>query len=252
MEYTLLELLGFGLYKAPTTDGSTVYAVDTPFTFFDDDPIVLFVEKRSNGFYFFDEGLTLFQAKSVGYDVEGKFKHLSKKCESHGLTLIKNSGQIEVFADLNNAHKAIARFFSFAISFDNDLRKFVNMGLSEESFKNEVSMYYRIWRPEDEFEMSPKIKTNKGVSCEFDFRFGNRFVDAIIPKSENTGRFMRKSAILQKAKPYSNAESFAVIDDSNDKDKASAEMDVIQITSPCILLSGLKTAANNARIRTAI
>ena len=74
MEYNLLELLGFGLYKAPTTDGSMVYAVDTPFTFFDDDPIVLFVEKRSNGFYFFDEGLTLFQAKSVGYDVEGKLK----------------------------------------------------------------------------------------------------------------------------------------------------------------------------------
>lgn len=247
MEYNLNELLGFGVSQVESCDGSTVFAIDTPFCFFDGDPLTVFFQKLGDTFFLFDEGLSLFQSRIAGIPTYKKMRNYKKRAMGFDLFL-GDDGEISTYANDLTFKRKFTSLMHFILTLDRETRQFLEEKPSSTNLKEQIQMYYRLWKPEESFEDNPRIYAANDLSCSFNMRFGKTFIDGFIPNSEHTGSFLRKAAILRQS-DFVDAESLAVIDDSIDKELARKELGNISVMSKGMLLSSLETKAANSQDR---
>lgn len=247
MEYDLNELLGFGVGQVESYDGSTVFAIETPFCYFDGDPVTIFFQKYRESFFLFDEGLALFQSKIAGVPIEKKLYYYRKRAQTHKLSL-GDDGEISALASVSSLKENFTALIHFILTLDREARQFLEEMPSETNLKEQIEMYYKLWKPGEVFENQPRVYVSKDLSCSFNMRFGHTFVDGITPKSEHTGQFLRKAAILRQSNLV-EAEPLAIIDDSMNRDMAQRELGNISVLASGMLLSSLHHNATKSGSR---
>lgn len=81
-ELSRLHDCGISCASVKTFDGQKAFEITLPlFPFAEDEPIRFFVWKENRGWVAFDEGLTLFYARGIGYSEEEFFEALSYTTE---------------------------------------------------------------------------------------------------------------------------------------------------------------------------
>lgn len=81
-ELSRLHACGISCSQVKTFDGQKAFEITLPlFPFTEDEPIRFFVWKENRGWVAFDEGLTLFCARGIGYSDEEFFDALSYTTE---------------------------------------------------------------------------------------------------------------------------------------------------------------------------
>jgi hypothetical protein len=238
-------LLGFDCY--PISEDGNIAMIQTPLTFDDGDGVPVFVQYTNGQVRFFDDGQVIlhFVGRGLGFDSKRKSRFIRTAAEPHGVTLTE-SGELEVWAALEQASPAFAKYLSTLVAITTWERDQRGVSTDVSLFVEEVAMGLRAWKPSAELFEEPEYEGVSGHVYKLDFRFDGAGVLATSAHPNAINSAVKKLLDIRTAPGNQDLKLLAVIDDRIDPDGAKQESLIIQSVSNAMLFTDLQKHAVGA------
>jgi hypothetical protein len=235
-----MSILGFYCNTIQRPDGEILY-ISTPFTLLGGKPIDIFIIERESKYIVTDDGFTMLELRESGFNLDKRtsWRGLSNLAVSFGFELSQEG------AFFTYCNKAELR---------NSLKKFLHLASSicqwevEKSSEDDkdFSLYFEVEALLKSHKDKRKLINYPSIiygekTFEFDFKWGEDYVDAIKPNQQAVNSRLRKSIQFHGYDTESNI--IYIIDDRENYEKAIEERSILGGVSQSILLSDLRKNA---------
>lgn len=219
----------------------TVLAVDSPFSLVGGAPISFYLMEEGALLKISDNGDTLAHFESIGMRVTSHRKRkIADTLRRHEIGLSKD-GEVIGLSPFYSARDLLARYQAALLDVAAYQWELSKAPEKTAHFIDEVEMALRAWKPDVPLERSPKIKGGSRHEYEFDFKWGNKYVDAITPHPNATGALMRKIGDVVAGSFIDEETVFQVIiDDRYDLLKAELEKSIITSMASGLMFSDIE------------
>lgn len=244
LDYELL----LGMRCNPVADAIEIV---TPFTFQDGNGIEIYAQSHSSQVHFFDDGFTLFHLHNSGIHLNHKrnLTPLKAIAENHGVAL-SDDGVFELLCNKDNASRGFASLVATILGVADWERKQVGVSQDNSWFVEEVAMYLRAWKNDTPLLPKPTAKGFSGRTLEFDFQFGDQYIDAILPHANSTGAELRKAVDLNTGPLGTKNGLLLIVEDRKSPVSAKQEIEILSRVATTWPMSQL-IAASGATSQTA-
>lgn len=244
-----IERLGFGLSPEQTRDGFTLFSFDSPFRMLNGAPFDAFVEQIGDSFHIFDDGLTMHEIVSCGIDMSSPHKWAAlRRMVSVRNVSLSHSGVFELYTKMDNVERAVSNYLRAMFSVDEWLMEHAYRYKEEKSLVEETKTLFKLSFPNEKLIDRPKVSGIAGIQLEFDFRIGNRLVDAIKPNAAASAGTLRKLLALP-TEMLDTIVPTVALDDRGFEAEAKQEKELLAKHSSVVLLSRLEANASKFDIR---
>lgn len=221
-------LANAGWYAAPITAGriEAVY-VSTPIRLPGGKSFDFYLIQHGDRIEFTDDGLTMFALRTLGLALQDKrnWRGLRDETERFGFEL-KDDGTIEAnFPE--NALGAwggrILQLFSGIAAWELERRNQLD---EDFSLTREVERIMRLREPGVEIVFNPRIRVGSGDEIQFDFLWGDRYIETVAPIVQSVNAKLRKAILLSQELGSVDSVLF-VVDDRANRSKADHELAIL-------------------------
>lgn len=223
----LSSILGFAC--EPLSDDGTVAMIDTSFKFEDGDSLPVFVELvGETRVRFFDDGELIFHLSGRGmkFDNKNRLRPIKAALERSGVDLTE-SGEVEVWGDLDSAPQVFARYLSALLRVVDWEHDQAGISTDVSVLVDEVAGYLRAWKPQAELRREPTRVGTSGQTYKLDFELDGELIVAITSHPNSTSSALRKVVDIVSA-PGNNGVKFRIIiDDRPDHVAAEHEASIL-------------------------
>lgn len=216
----------------------TLY-VSTPVLLADGKPLDFYLIKRGNVFHFTDDGLTIFALQNFGVDIDSRrhLKGLEAITDRMGFKIAEN-GAIESLIPTDQVAWWMGRILQmFCGIADWQLERFEQHD-EDFSLSEEVERLLKAKAPRRKLVVNPRVKL-KGLDYNFDFQWGEIFVDAIAPTAQSVSARLRKAIIATQGDD--DIGLLFILDDRFDRERADRELPVLGQVAETVRLSDFAT-----------
>lgn len=200
--------------------------VSTPVTLLDGTPLGFFLSIDNGIATFSDEGITIFALRNQHFDLDDRrnWKGIERIASNLGFTLLEDGELTMSFPEAESPYwfGRITRLVGDIAAWEQE-----RIAQSDTRFTltREVEDLLRRIEPGRELTLSPRV-TIDGKSMDFDFLWGDTYVDAIAPKARSTSARLRK-AIMARPLELQGGHIMIIVDDREDPKKSKDEIDVL-------------------------
>lgn len=220
---TLIHDLGW--HCAPVeAQGSHALYVSTSVLLPNGTPLDFYLISYGDHIIVTDDGLWLFALRSLGYALDDRrnWRGLSDVAEKHGFAL-RDDGTFEYSVAASDLGMAGGRILQMICSIASwELEHYASSD-SDLSLNREVEQLMRRKAPTWEVEKSPIVRLSNGDELRFDFRWGEKLVDAIAPIALSVSARLRKILQMQR-EAFDTDRMLFIIDDRAAPEKATHEL----------------------------
>ena len=233
-----------GLKCHPLTDDGTVVLVDTAFKFQDGDYVPVYVQHIANQVRFFDAGETVmhFIGRGVKFSDAKNAKFMKKIAEQNG-SIFNDDGEIESWANQDNASEAFAKYMSAMLGLVRWEHDQIGIATDTSLLIEEVSMCFKAAYPDKIQTPSPEYLGISGHKYKFDFIHGDDAVIAISTHHSAIASALKKLIDLNQLTANSILSPLVVIDDRYDKEEADNQTRVLAAAARVLPMSTLEAQA---------
>lgn len=221
-----------------TAKGEPAFELGTPFAFADGAAINVYAIPHKDTLELTDNGDTMLHLTSVGITAwrKSKLASLQRNIEPHGL-IFTDQGEIKAFGKSDHAALLIAQFISGILAVAQMERTALGIPDKVDNLADEVEMLLRSWKPQLTLTRSPHVKGISGHEYDFDFMFGDEFVDILAPHHNATGGVMRKLGDVLSAP--GDHKALIIVDDRTEPARAETELQIIAMLASAMPFSKL-------------
>jgi Domain of unknown function DUF1828 len=223
----------------------------TPFTFKDGNGIEIYAQSHSSQVHFFDDGITLFRLHNAGIHLNDKRNLMPLKAiaDVHGVTL-SDDGVFELLCTKENASKGFANLVSAILGIADWERKQSGVSQDNSLFVEEVAMHLTAWKKDTPLLRKPTAKGFSGRTLEFDFQFGDQYIDAVLPHANSTGAELRKAVDLNNGPLGSKNGLMIIVEDRKSPTNAKQEIEILGRVATAWPMSQLIAASGGISLTT--
>jgi hypothetical protein len=221
----------------------------TPFTFQDGNGIEIYARSHSSQVHFFDDGTTLFHLNNVGIHLNDKrnLAPLKAIADTHGVALA-DDGVFELLCNKDTAPKGFASFVSAILGIADWERKQSGVSQDNSLFIEEVAMHLTAWKKDTPLLRKPTAKGFSGRTLEFDFQFGDQYIDAVLPHANSTGAELRKAVDLNNGPLGSKNGFLLIVEDRKSPLNAKQEIEILSRVATAWPMSQLIAASGGSSL----
>ncbi len=173
--------------------------VSTPLCLPGGSPLDFYLTERDGALHFTDDGLTLFELRSLGYSLDDRrnLRGLSAMAEELGFKVDDTDALVASFphAELPAWSGRILRLYVKLIDWELDHFKASDADLS---LAREVERIMRAKEPDRAIIERPLLRIGDDEELRFDFLWGQTYVDAVPPTPNASAHRVRKSLQYQR------------------------------------------------------
>lgn len=200
-----------------------VVYISTPITLLSGKPLDFYLTYKADYIEITDDGLTMFELRSAGYDFATKhnWNSIESIITKYGFTLAENGSICAIIHknELKVYGENILLMFSAITFWDEEKR---NENDKDFTLTNEVEKLLRFKAPEITLIKDPIIKLHN-YEAKFNFLWGSIYIDAIKPTPQSTNSRLRKSLLANK---YEDNISILYIIDDRDTDIEKVDREI--------------------------
>lgn len=233
-----------GLACHPLDDAGSIALVETPFRFADGAPMRIFVEHLGSRMRFFDDGTTFMHFRGRGLKLETGVhtRFLGAAASQYGGAFNEN-GEIEVWAEGENAPDAFARYVCVMIALLQWEKEHTSVSYDAEQFVEEVAMCLIAWKGAEHVRRKPVITGLTGRHYDFDFDLDGTMVLAISAHPNAASSALHKLVDVRGLPANNQLDALIVIDDRTEPAAAKSEAMVLGAVSRVIGMGQLQRNA---------
>lgn len=220
--------------------GESCLVIGTPFSLPDGSAINLYLIDQGSHILITDNGDTVFQLPSMGYDVwhGSRMNGLREFAQAHRLQLTPK-GELVMLTRPEQAVLAFAQAMSGMIAVSNWLAEKLQTQPEEVDLVAELQPYIIARNPSAVFVPHPKVKGASRTIHEFDLRHGADLIDIIPANANSTGSAMRKAGDVQNGPFSPEASPLIIVDDRRDAVRAANEIGILASVTRAMAASSL-------------
>lgn len=212
--------------------------ISTPFLLSDRKPLDFYVHEENAVVTFYDDGATIFALSSLGFDFTDRrnWKSLENLASKHGFELNEN-GEFSCSKPENEFMELAANAISLFAGVRSWEKERSSEGDADFSLTKAVEEILRKNSPDRKIQIKPVVAVG-AAEVEFDFLWGDLYVDTLRPIPISVNSRLRKGLLMQRVDSINNV--LFVIDDTLLASKADTEMTVLGSIAPTVKLSTLR------------
>ncbi|WP_303229184.1 DUF1828 domain-containing protein [Comamonas kerstersii] len=217
------------------TDGDNTLYISTPIVLSGGKPLDFYVQRKGSKVMLSDDGITMFALRSLGFNLTDKrhWKGLENIAKRHNFSLSENGEFEAVFYEEHDASWG-GKMLLFCADIYAWEKEHSSQGDTDFSLTDHVEAILRRMRPDRLIESHATVQIGSS-ELEFDFKWGNFFVDAIRPSNQAVNARLRKGILMQRIEEDSNV--LFIVDDRLDAAKARQELSVLAGVANAIALT---------------
>jgi len=239
--HDLMSQIGWHCRDIETLRGERATYVCTPLTLSSGKPLDFFLVENGEELRFTDDGTVMFEMYGMGYPLDDRrnWRGLEGIAEAFGFRL-SDDGAFTVSFTRNELWLwggRILQLFAAVMQWDEDRRADHDQDLT---LLKLVEDLLRSKAPDRKLE-APAAVTVRGTDLRFDFRWGNRYVDAVPARAQSTNARLRKAIIARSE--IDPTDMLFVVDDRSSIEKADREVLVLGELASAVALRNFAMAA---------
>lgn len=230
-----------GIECMPLSDSGDMAYIGSPFRFDDGDALPIYVQSYGERLRFFDDcGVVLhFIGRGMSFDDGRRCKFIKTAAEANGATF-SDAGEVEVWASLNDAPSAFAKYISTLhsiVAWEKDQR---DANVDQVLLIDEVALNLRAWKPSAELLYGREVRGVTQLTHKLDFLFDGTGIFAISCNGRTVSSTIKKVIDIRGSADNNSMPMLVVIDDRYDSDAAARESLVIQAVAPVMSFTALE------------
>lgn len=212
----------------------TLY-VSTPILLADGKPLDFYLIKRGSTFFFTDDGLTLFALQNYGINIDSRrhLKGLESITDRMGFNITEN-GAIEALIPGDQAAWWMGRVLRMFCGVADWQAERFDQHDEDFTLTDEVERLLKVKAPNRKLTINPRVKL-KGLDYNFDFLWGETYVDAIAPTAQSVSARLRKAILATQGDD--DISLLFILDDRFDRERADRELPVLGQVAETVRLS---------------
>ena len=214
--------------------GGTLY-VSTPIVLSGGKPLDFYVQQQGSKVLLTDDGITLFALRSLGFDLGNKrhWKSLEKIAKRHHFTL-SDDGAFQAEFDPKQDAAWGSEMLLLCAAIHAWEKEHSSQDDMDFSLSDHVESILKKMDPDRELQHPITVEVGR-ATLEFDFKWGDLFIDAIRPSHQTVNARLRKGILMQRIGEDSNV--LFIVDDRFHAEKARQELSVLGGVAPAIALT---------------
>lgn len=219
--------------------------IETPFSFADEDGLVLFVEKIGEKYRFFDDGgiVMHFANRGVSLSSGRSLRFVTNACTVNG-AIFNDHGEIETWSQANDPAEGFARIVGTIHDLFAWERDHADTSTDISVLIEDVALCLRAIKPTAEIKKHPQLSGLSKQTHVFDFSWDDTIVSAISPHHAAVGGLLRKLIDVKGSPHHQSLNTLVVIDDRVDEAAATREAAVVSGVSTVIGMKALQEKAS--------
>lgn len=220
--------------------GESCLVIGTPFSLPDGSAINLYLVDQGSHILITDNGDTVFQLPSMGYDIwhGARMKSLREHAQAHRLQLTA-AGELTMLMRPEHAIQGFAQATTGMIAVSTWLAQKLQTEPEEVDLVAELQPYIIARDPSAVFVPHPKVKGASRSIHEFDLRHGSDLIDVIPANANSTGSAMRKAGDVQNGPFSPEASPLIIVDDRREPARAANEIGILGSVTRAMAASAL-------------
>lgn len=208
--------------------GGRAIEIGTPFSLHDGSAVVLYIMDAGSHCVISDNGDTLAHIAGMGVDIArgARLKAIRDRALVHGVSL-DAAGDFRCIAQPAQAPYVFARAISGILAVADWAAVQCSAQAPEHDLVAEAEPYIVARNPAWTLERRKAVRGASRAEYRFDFLHGPDLIDVIAPSAQATGGVMRKIGDVQNGAFADGWEPLIVVDDRQDPERASQEIDII-------------------------
>jgi hypothetical protein len=228
----------------PLSEDGSVAFINTPFTFEDGTGIPVYVEKVGEQIRFFDDGEVILHLRGRGLpmDDQRKTKFLRNITEPNQV-LLSEMGELEIWADSDNAPAAFARYIGALLSLIRWESDQIGVATDMSLLVSEVALCLKTLKPSAELIEGPEYVGISGHKYKLDFNFDGEAVLAISTHHAAVSSAAKKLLDIRSAAQNERLKVLVVIDDRLDAESARKDGLILDAVASVWMMTRLEKQA---------
>lgn len=213
--------------------------VSTPLMLSDRKPLDFYVSQSGSLVTISDDGSTMFALRSLGIELSDRrnWRTLVALAKSCGFELSEQGEFSSVRPESELAHFSadVLSLFAGVVAWERERN---TEGDADFSLTNEVEQLLAANSPDRKITPTPKVRVGN-MEVEFDFLWGELFVDAVRPVANSVNPLLRKGVLMRRMEL--ERQVLFIVDDSRAPEKAHTELSVLGALAPAVALSSFRS-----------
>jgi hypothetical protein len=224
--------------------GNGTLYVSTPIVLSGGKPLDFYIQRQGAKVLLTDDGITLFALRSLGFNLSDKrhWQGLEKIAQRHHFTL-KDNGAFEAEFDIEQNATWGGEMLLLCAEIRAWEKEHSSQGDRDFSLTEHVESLLRKMKPDRQLVSHIRVEVGR-ATLEFDFKWGDIFVDAVRPNSQAINARLRKGVLMQRIEEDSNV--LFIVDDRFHAQKARQELSVLAGVAPAIALTDFEKRGDHA------
>lgn len=233
-------LTRFDCHPVRGLGGESCLVIGTPFSLPDGSTINLYLVEQGSHIQITDNGDTVFQLPSMGYDIwhGARMKGLREHAQAHKLQLTAK-GELTMLVRPEHAAAGFAQATSGMIAVSHWIADKLQAHPEEVDLVAQLQPYIVARNPAAPLVPHPKVKGASRTVHEFDLRHGSDLIDVIPANANSTGSAMRKAGDVQNGPFSPEASPLIIVDDRRDPVRAEGEIGILASVTRAMAASTL-------------
>lgn len=233
-------LTRFDCRPVPTPDGKSCLEIGTPFSLPDGSAINLYLLEHGSHIRVSDNGDTLFQLYGMGLDIWQPQRFAALRAHAATLKLhLDKTGELFTLANADKAAAGFAVAMAGLIGISHWAAEKLGEPLAHIDLATKLQPFIVARNPNATLERNYSVQGASRVKHKFDFKHGNDLIDVIPANAIATGGVMRKIGDVINGPFINGLDPLVVVDDSQDPDRASAEIGILSAITRAVPTSTL-------------
>lgn len=221
-----------------TTSAAASLYVSTPLVLSDRKPLDFYVSQSGNLVTISDDGSTMFALRSLGIELSDRrnWRTLATLAKSCGFELSEQGEFLSVRPESEFAQFSadVLSLFAGVVAWERERNA---EGDADFSLTNEVEQLLAANAPDRRITPTPTVRVG-AMEVEFDFLWGELFVDAVRPVANSVNPRLRKGVLMRRMEL--ERQVLFIVDDSRVPEKAQTELSVLGALAPAVALSSFR------------
>lgn len=232
------QISGWRCSKAPD---ESMY-ISSPVLLRDGTPLGFFLSYDNGIAYFSDEGITIFALGNQNLDMSDRrnWRGLESIVSNLGFKLAEN-GEITMSFPKSETSYWFSHITRLLGSIANWEQERIEQADTQFSLTREVEKLLKMKAPHRELTIPARAKIGKQI-IDFDFLWGDTYIDAITPSARSTSSRLRK-AIMARPLELHGSKILIIVDDRAKPEKAKSEISVLAQVCKTMTFSALESSA---------
>lgn len=215
--------------------GDETLYVSTPVVLSGGKPLDFYVKQEGTKVLLSDDGIAMFALRSLGFNLSDKrhWKGLENIAQRYHFKLSEN-GAFEAEFDAKNDASWGGKMLLLCADIRTWEKEHSSQGDTDFSLTDHVEALLKKMRPDRSLQIGVTVEVGRAV-LDFDFKWGDIFIDAIRPSSQAVNARLRKGILMQRIEEDANV--LFIVDDRGNVDKARQELSVLGGVAPTIALT---------------